>query len=75
MIWEVLTLRGRYGALTADHPGVGDTCPGCGDKLEVGDVPSLVNGVPYDEEQIEKALAGRAHNVECKLAHERCAYP
>lgn len=66
MIKDVLSDRGRFAALAPDHPGVGTVCPGCGEPLEAGERPALVNS---------KTIEGEQYTVEAVLAHERCAYP
>lgn len=75
MIVNVLSPRGRFEPLAADHPAVGQPCIGCGKLLEPGQPPSLVNGVPADADEQASADAGRAHTVQAQLAHESCAFP
>lgn len=75
MIHEVLSPYDRFQPLKSSHPLVGSKCVGCGEVLKAGDRPSLVNGIPPDTEEMEKAMRGAAHTVEAKPAHQHCAYP
>lgn len=72
---DVVSKLGRFAPLSADHPMVGDRCVFCGQALSEGDRPALVEWGPGSDEDAAKAAEGRAHNVECKPAHERCAWP
>lgn len=65
---------GRFDPLREDHPAVGWICPGCGQPLEVGDRPALVNGQPADDAERLRQQLGRAYTTEVKLAHEVCAF-
>lgn len=75
MIYEVLSPYDRFEPLRPSHPLVGTKCVECGKPLKTGERPSLVNGMPPDSEQMDKALRGAAHTVEAQPAHQRCAYP
>lgn len=65
---------GRFDPLREDHPAVGWICPGCGQPLEVGDRPAMVNGEPADEAERLRQQLGRSFTSEVKLAHEVCAF-
>lgn len=71
----VLSPQGRFGPLSETHPGVGQTCPICGTELFAGQFPALIDPIPGSPEDEAKAEAGRAHNVQCDIAHEDCAHP
>lgn len=52
-----------FGPKTADHPGVGETCPICGHVFQEGDYTTLVARAPASEEEAEKRRAGRAYTA------------
>ena len=62
-----------FGPKAADHPSVGNECPGCHWPLAVGDFTTLIAIGPGDPEEHEKALAGRAYNAVAVEAHAYCA--
>lgn len=67
--------RGRFGPLAADHPSIGEICPGCRRPLKAGDVPALVTiGPGEDSDARERAREGRAYNAVAVIAHEECVY-
>ena len=66
---------GRFGPLSADHPSVGEICPGCKKPLEAGDVPALVTIGPGDDQEArERARAGRVYNAVAIVAHAACVH-
>lgn len=63
----------RFGPLKADHPGVGEICPGCKQPLKVGDIPELVAIGPGDDpEERQRAREGRPYNAVAIIAHHAC---
>ena len=67
---HVLSEKGRFDPLSPSHPAVDvQVCPGCGELLQAGDVPSLVDPTPPPT-----GVPG-AYTAEVQMAHERCAYP
>lgn len=75
MIYEVLSPYDRFQPLKSSHPLVGTDCVECGKPMKAGDRPSLVNGIPPNTEEMDKAMRGAPHTVEAKPAHQSCAYP
>lgn len=63
----------RTWILTEKHPALEMKCAKCGFHFKAGDSVTLVCMRPADQEQVEKAEAGRVHIVVGDLAHERCA--
>lgn len=71
-----LSPTGRFGPLTADHPGVGTPCVLCGASMEVGQAPALYGPLrPSNDEERAKEAAGRAFTGEADLGHEVCPAP
>lgn len=64
----------KFGPKKADHPGVGELCPGCREPFKEGDYTTLVLiGPGNDPEERAKAEAGRAYNAVAIEAHWECA--
>jgi len=75
MIYEVVSERGRWGPISADHPAVQDLnllCPECNEPIKTGDIPAFVNPMPDDAEDFVKAAAGKPYTASVVLAHESC---
>jgi hypothetical protein len=65
---------GRFAALEADHPCIGQLCPVCQKPLQIGEVPALVAIGPGDVQERRRAQEGREYNATAVLTHEACAH-
>jgi hypothetical protein len=71
---RTISPRGRFAALQADHPSIGQLCPICHKPMQIGDVPALIATGPGDAEERQRADEDRSHNAAALLAHEACAH-
>jgi hypothetical protein len=63
----------KFGPMTADHPSIGQTCPGCSQPIAAGDYTTLVVVGPGDDpEERERKRNGRFYNAVCVIAHWGC---
>lgn len=64
----------KFGPKSANHPSVGEQCPACHRKFEVGEYTTLVAFGPGDDpEEQAKAKAGRAYNAVAAEIHWDCS--
>ena len=65
-----------FGPKLADHPSIGEKCPGCHEEFTEGDMTTLVTiGPGKDPEEQERARAGRAYTAVAIEVHAACADP
>lgn len=63
----------KFGPKKADHPSIGDLCPGCKKPFKEGDYTTLIGiGPGADAEEQAKASAGKAYTSVAIEAHWIC---
>ena len=67
---EVVSEKGRFAPLGADHPSIGRPCVVCATGFAAGDRVAFVNPSPPGPEDEGK----RFYNAEVQLAHEGCVF-
>ncbi len=74
MYEEIVAGLSKFGPKSETHPSVGEKCPACGNKFNVGDITTLIAlGPGNDKESQEKATQGRAYNAVAVEVHWSCA--